>query len=301
MENKNITVIKPAKAVTFSTFMSSDAVKQKVNEIIGGKDGQRFMTTIISAVSTNPNLAKCEHSTILSAALQGEALKLSPSNQLGHYYLVPYDDNKNHRMVAQFQMGYKGYIQLAMRSGQYRDLDVMDIREGEYKGKDKYTGKPVIEFIEDDGTREDMPIVGYFVYFELLNGFRKSLYWSRAKMEKHAMQYSKGYASDVKKGNQYTFWSKDFNGMAYKTMLRQLLSKWGVMSIEMQNAIDSDMAVINDNGYEYVDNQSENTTPEQTPEERYAAIPLNNEEPDPEEPKATEAPAEQPQQQTISF
>lgn len=286
MENKNITVIKPAKAVTFSTFMSSDAVKQKVNEIIGGKDGQRFMTTIISAVSTNPNLAKCEHSTILSAALQGEALKLSPSNQLGHYYLVPYDDNKNHRMVAQFQMGYKGYIQLAMRSGQYRDLDVMDIREGEYKGKDKYTGKPVIEFIEDDGTREDMPIVGYFVYFELLNGFRKSLYWSRAKMEKHAMQYSKGYASDVKKGNQYTFWSKDFNGMAYKTMLRQLLSKWGVMSIEMQNAIDSDMAVINDNGYEYVDNQSENTTPEQTPEERYAAIPLNNEEPEPEEPKA---------------
>lgn len=301
MENKNITVIKPAKAVTFSTFMSSDAVKQKVNEIIGGKDGQRFMTTIISAVSTNPNLAKCEHSTILSAALQGEALKLSPSNQLGHYYLVPYDDNKNHRMVAQFQMGYKGYIQLAMRSGQYRDLDVMDIREGEYKGKDKYTGKPVIEFIEDDGTREDMPIVGYFVYFELLNGFRKSLYWSRAKMEKHAMQYSKGYASDVKKGNQYTFWSKDFNGMAYKTMLRQLLSKWGVMSIEMQNAIDSDMAVINDNGYEYVDNQSENTTPEQTPEERYAAIPLNNEEPEPEEPKAPEAPAEQPQQQTIEF
>ena len=297
-ENKSITVTKSARAVTFSTFMSSDAVKQKVNEIIGGKDGQRFMTTIISAVSTNPNLAKCEHSTILSAALQGEALKLSPSNQLGHYYLVPYDDNKNHRMVAQFQMGYKGYIQLAMRSGQYRDLDVMDIREGEYKGKDKYTGKPVIEFIEDDGTREDMPIVGYFVYFELLNGFRKSLYWSRAKMEKHAMQYSKGYASDVKKGNQYTFWSKDFNGMAYKTMLRQLLSKWGVMSIEMQNAIDSDMAVINDNGYEYVDNQSENTTPEQTPEERYAAIPLNNEEPDPEEPKATEAPAEQPQQPT---
>lgn len=295
MENKNITVIKPAKAVTFSTFMSSDAVKQKVNEIIGGKDGQRFMTTIISAVSTNPNLAKCEHSTILSAALQGEALKLSPSNQLGHYYLVPYDDNKNHRMVAQFQMGYKGYIQLAMRSGQYRDLDVMDIREGEYKGKDKYTGKPVIEFIEDDGTREDMPIVGYFVYFELLNGFRKSLYWSRAKMEKHAMQYSKGYASDVKKGNQYTFWSKDFNGMAYKTMLRQLLSKWGVMSIEMQNAIDSDMAVINDNGYEYVDNQSENTTPEQTPEERYAAIPLNNEEPEPEEPKA---PAEKPHEPT---
>jgi len=296
-ENKSITVTKSARAVTFSTFMSSDAVKQKVNEMIGSKDGQRFMTTIISAVSTNPNLAKCEHSTILSAALQGEALKLSPSNQLGHYYLVPYDDNKNHRIVAQFQMGYKGYIQLAMRSGQYKDLDVMDIREGEYKGKDKFTGKPVIEFIEDDDEREELPIVGYFAYFELLNGFRKSLYWSKAKMEKHAMQYSKGYASDVKKGNQYTFWSKDFNGMAYKTMLRQLLSKWAVMSIEMQTAMTTDMAVINDNGYEYVDNQPEETMPEQTPEERYAAIPLNNEEPEPEDPKAVE----QLQQQTISF
>ena len=272
----NITVTKPARPMTFSTFMSSDAVKQKVNEMIGGKDGQSFITSIISAVSTNPNLAKCEHSTILSAAMQGASLKLSPSNQLGHYYLVPYDDNKNHRVVAQFQMGYKGYIQLAMRSGQYRDLDVMDIRDGEYKGKDKYTGKPVIEFIEDDDAREELPIIGYFAYFELLNGFRKSLYWSKAKMEKHAMQYSKGYASDVKKGNQYTFWSKDFNGMAYKTMLRQLLSKWAVMSIEMQTAMASDMAVINENSYEYVDNQSEEETMEQTPEEQYAAIPLEN-------------------------
>lgn len=272
----NITVTKPARPMTFSTFMSSDAVKQKVNEMIGGKDGQSFITSIISAVSTNPNLARCEHSTILSAAMQGAALKLSPSNQLGHYYLVPYDDNKKHRVVAQFQMGYKGYIQLAMRSGQYRDLDVMDIREGEYKGKDKYTGKPVIEFIEDDDAREELPIVGYFAYFELLNGFRKSLYWSKAKMEKHAMQYSKGYASDVKKGNQYTFWSKDFDGMAFKTMLRQLLSKWAVMSIEMQTAMASDMAVINDNSYEYVDNQSEEETPEQTPEEQYAPIPLEN-------------------------
>lgn len=272
----NITVTKPARPMTFSTFMSSDAVKQKVNEMIGGKDGQSFITSIISAVSTNPNLAKCEHSTILSAAMQGASLKLSPSNQLGHYYLVPYDDNKNHRVVAQFQMGYKGYIQLAMRSGQYRDLDVMDIREGEYKGKDKYTGKPVIEFIEDDDAREELPMVGYFAYFELLNGFRKSLYWSKAKMEKHAMQYSKGYASDVKKGNQYTFWSKDFDGMAFKTMLRQLLSKWAVMSIEMQTAMASDMAVINDNSYEYVDNQSEEETPEQTPEEQYAPIPLEN-------------------------
>ena len=294
----NITAVKPARAVTFSTFMSSDAVKQKVNEMIGGKDGQRFITSIISAVSTNPELAKCDHPTILSAAMQGEALKLSPSNQLGHYYLVPYKEKikgtKDYRMVSQFQMGYKGYIQLAMRSGQYKDLDVMDIREGEYKGKDKYTGKPVIEFIEDDDEREELPIIGYFAYFELLNGFRKSLYWSKAKMEKHAVQYSKGYASDIENGNKYTFWSKDFNGMAYKTMLRQLLSKWAVMSIEMQTAMATDMAVINDNGYEYVDSQPEDEMPEQTPEEQYAPIPLENNGAVEEKTETTKEPEEEP-------
>ena len=294
----NITTAKPARPATFSTFMSSDGVKQKVNEMIGSKDGQRFITTIISAVSTNPELAKCDHPTILSAAMQGEALKLSPSNQLGHYYLVPYKEKikgtKDYRMVAQFQMGYKGYIQLAMRSGQYKDLDVMDIREGEYKGKDKYTGKPIIEFIEDDDEREELPIIGYFAYFELMNGFRKSLYWSKAKMEKHAVQYSKGYASDIENGNKYTFWSKDFDGMAFKTMLRQLLSKWAVMSIEMQTAMASDMAVINDKGFDYVDNQVEDATSDQTPEKQYAPIPLENKGAVEEKTETQKGPEEEP-------
>lgn len=271
------------RPTTFSTFMASDAVKNKINEMIGGKDGQRFITSIISAVSANPSLAECDHSTILSAAMQGEALKLSPSQQLGHYYLVPYRDNNLKRTVAQYQIGYKGYIQLAMRSGQYRDLDVIEIREGEYKGKDKFTGKPVIEFIEDDDERENMPVIGYFAYFELLNGFRKSLYWSKAKMEKHALQYSKGYASDRRNNKAYTFWSKDFNGMAFKTMLRQLLSKWAVMSIDMQTAMTTDMTVIDAEGsYRYVDNEEEQI-PDEKPEEQYATVPLEEEKPKEEE------------------
>ena len=271
------------RPTTFSTFMASDAVKNKINEMIGGKDGQRFITSIISAVSANPSLAECDHSTILSAAMQGEALKLSPSQQLGRYYLVPYRDNNLKRAVAQYQIGYKGYIQLAMRSGQYRDLDVIEIREGEYKGKDKFTGKPVIEFIEDDDERENMPVIGYFAYFELLNGFRKSLYWSKAKMEKHALQYSKGYASDRRKNTAYTFWSKDFNGMAFKTMLRQLLSKWAVMSIDMQTAMTTDMTVIDAEGsYRYVDNEEEQIA-EEKPEEQYATVPLEEEKPKEEE------------------
>lgn len=259
-------LVKPK--TTFSTFLTSDAIKKKVNEMVAGKDGNRFITSLISAVSNNPALAECEHSTILSAALLGETLKLSPSPQLGHFYLVPFNNKKKNCKDAQFQLGYKGYIQLAMRSGQYRDLNVVEIREGEYKGKDKFTGKPVIEFIEDDDLRECKPIVGYFTYFELLNGFRKTLYWSKTKMENHADKYSQAFNLETYKKLQdgkipadqmwkySSFWYKDFNEMAFKTMLRQLISKWGIMSIEMQQAFTNDMAVLGENGQaEYVDNE----------------------------------------------
>lgn len=251
-----------AKKSTFSTFMTSDAVKNKINQMIAGKDGAKFITSIISLVSNNPTIAECEHSTILASALLGESLKLSPSPQLGHYYIVPFKDNDKSgnlkRIVATFQLGYKGYIQLAMRSGNYKDLDVIEIRDGEYLGKDKFTGKPKIEFIEDDDERENLPIVGYYAYFELLNGFKKSLYWSKTKMEAHAEKYSQGYRYDLKKGYSYSYWSKDFDGMAFKTMLRQLISKWGIMSVEFQTAMSNDMAMIDENGQpQYVDNQED--------------------------------------------
>lgn len=247
-----------AKKTTFSTFITSDAIKNKVNQMVAGRDGAKFITSLISLVSNNPMLAECEHSTILSSALLGESLKLSPSPQLGQYYMVPFNDNKNGRKVAQFQIGYKGYIQLAMRSGQYRDLDVIEVREGEYKGKDAFTGKPRIEFIEDDNSRLKLPIIGYFAYFELLNGFRKSLYWTKERMEQHALTYSQAYKTDVKKGWNNSFWSKDFDAMAFKTMLRQLISKWGIMSIDFQNAITHDMGVIDDNGNAtFVDSENE--------------------------------------------
>ena len=252
----------PAKKSTFSTFMTSDAVKNKINQMIAGKDGAKFITSIVSLVSNNPAIAECEHSTILASALLGESLKLSPSPQLGHYYIVPFKDNDKNgnlkRIVATFQLGYKGYIQLAMRSGNYKDLDVIEIRDGEYLGKDKFTGKPKIEFIEDDDERENLPVVGYYAYFELLNGFKKSMYWSKAKMEAHAEKYSQAYRYDLKKGYSYSYWSKDFDGMAFKTMLRQLISKWGIMSVEFQTAMSNDMAMIDENGQpQYVDNQED--------------------------------------------
>lgn len=238
----------------FSAFMTQDAVKNKINQMVGGKDGQRFITAIISAVNTNPELAACDKNSIVSAALLGESLKLSPSPQLGQYYMVPYNDTKRGCKVAQFQLGYKGYVQLAIRSGYYKKINVLAIKEGELVKFDPLEEEIEVNLIDDEQEREQAETIGYYAMFEYHNGFRKAIYWSREKMEAHANQYSKGYKA--RKG--YTFWEKDFDGMAYKTMLRQLISKWGIMSIELQNAIEKDAAVIGEDMQpEYIDNQPE--------------------------------------------
>lgn len=250
----------------FSLAIQSEGYKKLINNTLGDpKRSAKFIAAISSAVATNPGLQECDAGSILSGALLGEALNLSPSPQLGQYYLVPFDQKKYNEKTkkyeviskkAQFQLGYKGYIQLAIRSGQYKDIDVIEVREGEYLGRNKITGKHQFEFIKDEIERKNKPIIGYMAYFEYLNGFYKNLYWSKEKMQKHALEYSQAYASDVKKGTNYSFWSKDFDGMAFKTMLRQLISKWGIMSIDIQEALTKDMSVIKEDGTcDYVDNQ----------------------------------------------
>lgn len=241
-----------------TAYLTQDAVKDQINQVIGGKDGQRFISAIISATKTNPALQECTNPSIVSGALLGEALKLSPSPQLGHYFLVPFgvktgkkDENGKDIYIkeAQFQLGYKGYIQLAIRSGQYKKLNVMAIKEGELEYFDPLNEDIKINLmIEDWDAREELPTIGYYAFFELVNGFKKAIYWSKGQMEAHAIKYSPGYKKDREKGWSYTFWSKDFDGMAYKTMLRQLISKWGIMSIEMQNAFEGDMAIIHEDG-----------------------------------------------------
>ena len=240
---------------TFSVYMASDAVKTKINQIMSGPNGEKFTTSLISLVANNPAIAECEHATIFSSALLGESLKLSPSPQLGQFYIVPFKDNKNHRVVAQFQLGYKGYIQLAIRSGYYKKLNVLAIKAGELIKYDPLNETIEVRLIEDDEEREKAETVGYYSMFQYQNGFTKTMYWSKAKMQAHAEKYSQAYRTDIAKGWSYSFWTKDFDGMAYKTMLRQLISKWGVMSVEFQTAITNDMAVITENGQpEYVDN-----------------------------------------------
>lgn len=269
-------LVKKEEQKTFSNFLMGDAVRKKINETVGGANGQRFITSILSAVSTNPALQECEHASIISAAFLGEALKLSPSPQLGQYYMVPFNDNKRNCKVAQFQLGYKGYIQLAIRSGYYRNINVLTIKEGELVRYNPLTEELEVNLIEDDEVREQTPTIGYYAMFEYMNGFRKTLYWTKKKMLAHADKYSQAFSLNATAGKypkvSYTdfeagkvpenemwkyssFWYKDFDGMAHKTMLRQLISKWGIMSIDMQEAYKKDMATIKENGdYEYIEN-----------------------------------------------
>ncbi len=247
----------------FSLAIQSEGYKKLINNTLGDpKRASKFIASISSAVATNPQLQECDAGSILSGALLGEALNLSPSPQLGQFYLVPFNTknaDNTYSKKAQFQLGYKGYIQLAVRSGQYKKLNVIAIKEGELIKYDPLNEEIEVKMIEDEEVRENTRTIGYYAMFELLNGYKKSLYWSKKKMEAHALKYSKGYAA--KKG--YTFWEKDFDGMAYKTMYRQLISKCGApMSIEFQEAYIKDMTVVKEDGsYDYIDAKEVNLEP----------------------------------------
>lgn len=271
-----------SKKTNLTAYLTSDAVKSQINKVIGGANGDRFVSSIISAVQANASLKDCTSPSIVSAALLGYSLKLSPSPQLGQYYLVPFYNRKKGLSEAQFNLGYKGYIQLALRSGQYKKLNVLAIKEGELINYNPLDEEIEVKLIDDEEEREKAKTIGYYAMFEYLNGFKKTMYWSKAKMESHALKYSQGYKA--KKG--YTFWEKDFDSMAYKTMLRQLISKWGIMSIDMQSALDSDMGVIKEDGtVDYVENATEesvednvvaDTTTEEVKEDKKAAAKTEN-------------------------
>jgi recombination protein RecT len=260
---------KPQKA-RFSVAINTPQYRQLIASTLSDPARARsFTAAITSAVAVNPALQECESHTIIAGALLGESLNLSSSPQLGQYYLVPFQDRKKGVTNAVFVLGYRGFIQLAIRSGYYRDIDAIEVRQGEYKGKDRTTGKPIFEFIEDDAVRESLPVIGYMAHFEYLNGFKKVLYWSKEKMIAHADRYSAAFSAtatggkypkvsfaDYEAGNYNkndewlysSFWYKDFDAMGKKTMLRQLISKWGIMSIEMEQGLVSDNRAIRTDG-----------------------------------------------------
>lgn len=232
--------VQAARKTQFQAIIKDSKVQANLTGTLGDAARTKtFTSSLISAVSTNPALQECDGMSIISAALLGESLNLSPSPQLGHYYMVPFKDNKAGISKATFVLGWKGYYQLALRSGQYRNIDAVAIKEGELDEYDPITGEIKIHAISDPMEREKAKTIGYYAWFELINGFKKAMYWPKEKMEAHALKYSKGYAA--KKG--YTFWEKDFDAMALKTMYRQLISKYGIMSLEMQKAYVNDMTV----------------------------------------------------------
>lgn len=260
------------EVMTISSYMTLPKIKSKIIDMVGTIDAPRFMSSVTSAVGANPALHECSNASLFNAALLGESLKLSPSPQLGQLYMVPYKNKKTETTEAQFQLGYKGYIQLAIRSGQYRKLNAIALKKGELISWDPLNEDITVNLITDERARELSPTIGYYAMFEYSNGFKKALYWSKEKMISHADKYSQAFSADgcektIKKvkykivsfadyeaGNYdkkdewlySSFWYKDFDTMAMKTMLRQLISKWGIMSIELQTAYKNDEAIIRD-------------------------------------------------------
>ena len=257
--------------VSLQAYIRSGAVQQVIGESIGGDNAGNFTTSLLSVVNTNPVLQDCPPESVIKAAITAASMKLPIDPNLGLAYIIPYNNKvktketvtkedgstfertiETWQMVAQFQLGYKGFIQLAQRSGQFKRINATDVREGEYKGIDRRSGELDLDFVQDDGERSKLKIIGYLGYFRLLNGFEKELYMSVEDLQKHAKQYSKNYA---KYGTG--LWKDQFDVMAKKTVLKLLISKYGALSTSLQQAIRADQASIDGDGYNYVDNDKE--------------------------------------------
>lgn len=207
-------------------LLNSDSVKKRFEEILA-KRAPQYMSSIINLVNSDANLQKCEPMSVISSAMIAATLDLPIDKNLGYAWIVPYKDNKTDTYKAQFQLGYKGYVQLALRTAKYRSINAIPIREGEL-----VKWNPLTEELEVDfERRKSDAIIGYAGFFELINGFRKVVYWSREEIEEHKKRFSK---SDFG-------WKNDYDAMALKTVIRNMLSKWGILSIEMQEAYVKDI------------------------------------------------------------
>ena len=285
VNNSLVTQQQAENNLPFSTVINSVPYQKMISNVLKDRStANRFISSIVSAVATTPTLQTCTPKTIVSAALLGEALKLSPSPQLGQFYLVPFKQkekrDKNGRVVAEactnatFVLGYKGYIQLATRSGEYKHINAMPIKEGELVDYNPFDDDITLQYTDNEELRATLPTIGYYAMFEYHNGFKKVMYWSKEKMIAHAAAYSPAFSAEGLKALESgkvpqnelwkysSFWYKDFDGMACKTMLRQLISKWGLMSVDMQKAFDADGGVIGDNG-EITFSDSERETEQQ--------------------------------------
>lgn len=220
----------------FNGLVTNEQMQEYLGSVLGEKKSS-FINNITALVANNKALQSCEPATIIYAGIKATALDLPLDPSLGFAYVIPYGN------AAQFQIGYKGFIQLAQRSGQFEVINVRDVREGEIEEEDFVTGEITFKRAED---REKQPVVGYMAYFKLLNGFKKMIYMTKGEVEAHAKKFSKTYA----KGG---VWKTDFDAMAEKTVIKKLFTRYAPMSIEMADAVKADQSVIDANGMNYVD------------------------------------------------
>ena len=232
---------------TLQQLLNSAGIKRRFEELLDSA-APSFVSSILTIVRSNSKLQDCSPNSILSAAGIAAALKLPINPSLGFAFIVPYKGQ------ASFQLGTKGFVQLAMRSGQYRTLNSGAVREGQIKEIDFITG----EIIRGEKISDE--IVGYVAYMELINGFKKSLYMTVEEMQMHAQKYSQSYAYDLRSNRKTSVWTTNFDAMAKKTVLKKLLSNFGIISIDQQSAalaaaLQADQAVITEEGFRYMDNE----------------------------------------------
>lgn len=244
----------PKKVDVLKNMLNAPSVMEQFNNALA-KSAPTFVASVIDLYNGDTNLQQCEPKAVVMEALKAAVLKLPINKALGYAFIIPFNnsvkDEKGNwvkKMVPTFQMGYKGYIQLAMRTGQYRTINADVVYEGELRKANKLTGE-----IAFDGEKKSDKVVGYFCYFELLNGFSKTLYMTVEQMAEHAKRYSKGLKKEttveslinlsnlpVAPDSKTVGWMGNFHGMAVKTVIRNLLGKYGYLSVEMQQAIVND-------------------------------------------------------------
>lgn len=236
----------PKQPMTIKLLFDQANVKKKFDELMG-KRAPQFMTSVLQIVASNDLLKNADPMTVFNAAAVAATLDLPLNNNLGFAYIVPYNDRKAGKVVAQFQMGYKGFIQLAQRSGQFKTISSTPIYKGQLVEENPLTG-----FVFDFTKKESDEVIGYAAYFALINGFEKTYYMTVDDVKKHANKFSQTF----KKG--FGLWKDEFDAMATKTVLKLLLSKYGPLSVEMQESVIKDQAVIKGEGgdnIEYVDHE----------------------------------------------
>lgn len=230
----------------FNQAITSPRMQEYLHSVLAERKAS-FVNNIVALVANNAMLQQCEPMTVIYSAMKATALGLPLDPNLGQAYVIPYRNGRQGNTLAQFQIGYKGFIQLAIRSNQFQTLNATDIREGELQSYDLLTGAMRFNSVAN---REQLPIVGYVAYFELKNGFAKSLYMTREEVELHRNRFSKAA------GKGSSPWDSDFDAMACKTVLKLLLNRFAPLSVEMQGAIQADQAVFSkdEKTPEYVDN-----------------------------------------------